>query len=253
MEYSLTIRLIAEVMATAMLVIIGNGAVANVDLVGTKGGEGAGAHGWALIAMGYGFAVMLPAMIFGGISGNHINPAFTIGLAVSGYFPWVDVVPYIFAQIIGAMLGQLVVVAMYKPYYDQTTNVNHVFGTFSTANAANSKLNGFIGEFVGSFILFFAAIAITKGVLFTGANAAPGLAHVALGFLVWALVIAIGGPTGPALNPARDLGPRIIHQLLPLKHKGSSNWDYAWVPVVAPILAAIAAVATFSALYDITR
>ena len=243
----LTVKLLAEFLATAMLIVIGNGAVANVDLEGTKAGSGAGAHGWGLIAMGYGFAVMMPAAIFGHISGNHINPAFTIGLAVSGLFPWANVVPYIIAQFLGAMFGQLIVVAMYKPYYDKTTNPAHILGTFSTANAAKSRLNGFVGEFFGSFILFFAALGITKGSMFANN---PGLAHVALGFLVWALVIAVGGPTGPALNPARDLGPRLLHQLLPLKHKGDSQWEYAWVPVVAPICAAILAVALYVNVFN---
>ena len=154
--------------------------------------------------------------------------------------------PYIVAQFLGAMFGQLLVVAMYKPYYDQTTNQAHILGTFSTANAANSHLNGFVGEFIGSFILFFAAVGITKGQMFANN---PGLAHLALGFLVWALVIAVGGPTGPALNPARDLGPRLVHQFLPLKNKGDSNWSYAWVPVLAPICAAILAVFVFNTFF----
>lgn len=246
---SLTTKLLAEFFATALLIILGNGAVANVDLKGTKAGEGAHAPGWNLIAIGYGFAVMMPAVIFGGISGNHINPAFTIGLAVNGQFPWEHVAPYIMAQLLGAAAGQLVVYALYKPFYDKTENVDHVFGTFATADAANSNLNGFIGEFVGSFILFFAALGITKGHLFVGAHSAAGLAHVVLGFLVWALVISIGGTTGPALNPARDFAPRLLHQLLPLKHKGSSHWNYAWVPVVAPILASILAAFTYFSLF----
>ena len=243
---SLGVRLFAEFLATAMLIILGNGAVANVDLKGTKAGSGDGAHGWNLIAIGYGFAVMMPAMIFGHVSGNHINPAFTLGLAINGNFPWAEVVPYIGAQFLGAMFGQLLVVAMYKPYYDQTTNQAHILGTFSTANAANSQLNGFVGEFIGSFILFFAAVGITKGQMFANN---PGLAHLALGFLVWALVIAVGGPTGPALNPARDLGPRLVHQFLPLKNKGDSNWSYAWVPVLAPICAGILAVFVFNTFF----
>ncbi|MDD3224700.1 MAG: aquaporin family protein [Clostridium sp.] len=234
--YSLTIRLICEFIGTAIMIIIGNGSVANVDLKGSKGCK----SGWVIIAMGYGFAVMLPAMMFGGVSGNHINPAFTIGLAVSGLFPWKEVLPYVAAQFAGAMVGQLLLVAAYKPYYDQTEDEEHILGTFSTIDAAHSKLNGFINEFIGTFILFFCALGITKGNLFHGNL---GTAHMALGFVVWALVAALGGPTGPGLNPARDLGPRIIHCILPLKNKGTSQWGYAWVPVVSPILASICAVA----------
>ena len=240
-EYSLLVRCLSEVIATAMLVILGNGAVANADLKGTKGHG----TGWLLIALGYGCGVMLPAMIFGGVSGNHINPAFTLGLAIFGAFPWSEVAPYIVSQLIGAILGQLIVVAAYKPFYDQTEDLDAVFGTFATAPAAKGYLNGFIGEFVGSFILFFSALGITKASFFSDNL---GTAHLALGFVVMTLVISLGGPTGPALNPARDFGPRLVHQLLPLKHKGSSNWDYAWVPVVAPILGAIVAVATFKYL-----
>lgn len=243
MDYSLQLRLVTEMLGTALLIILGNGAVANVELEGTKAGNG----NWNLIAMGYGFAVMMPAMIFGGISGNHINPAFTIGLAVSGLFPWTEVLPYIAAQFIGAILGQLLVYIIYKPYYEKTTDSGRIFGTFSTTNAANCLVNGFANEFVGSFILFFAALGITKSPLFI---ANPGLAHVALGFLVWALVISVGGPTGPGLNPARDLGPRLLYVFLPIKHKQDPDWKYGIVAAgLSPILAGIVAVFVFQALY----
>ncbi|EUJ30271.1 glycerol uptake facilitator related permease (major Intrinsic protein family) [Listeria floridensis FSL S10-1187] len=242
MDYTLMTRLLAEFFGTALLIILGNGAVANVDLKGTKGFG----SDWMLIAVGYGCGVMIPAMMFGGISGNHINPAFTIGLAVAGLFPWAEVVPYIIAQFAGAMVGQLIVVACYKPYYDQTTSPDHILGTFSTINAVRSKTNGFINEFVGSFVLFFGALGITKAPFFADNL---GTAHLALGFLVWTLVASLGGPTGPGLNPARDLGPRILHALLPLKHKGSSEWSYAWIPVVAPILAGILAVLLYQVVF----
>lgn len=178
MEYSLMIRLVAEMIGTALLIILGNGAVANVELKGTKGYR----SGWMVIAVGYGFGVMMPAMIFGGISGNHINPAFTIALASNGLFPWAEVLPYIVAQLIGAAIGQLIVVACYKPYYDQTDDVNHVLGTFATTNSVGSKFNGFVNEFFGSFVLFFCALGITKAPFFQDNL---GTAHLALGFLVW--------------------------------------------------------------------
>ena len=259
---------------------MGNGAVANVDLKGTKGNS----SGWVVIALGYGLAVMMPAMMFGNVSGNHINPAFTLGLAVSGLFPWAHVAPYILAQVLGAMFGQLLVVVAYNPYFKKTTNPNAVLGSFSTISALDdgtkesqkaSMINGFVNEFVGSFVLFFGALALTKN--FFGAElvgklvdsgfdqtmaetaASPytagslAVAHIAIGFLVMALVAALGGPTGPALNPARDLGPRILHFLLPTsvlgEAKKDSKWWYAWVPVVAPILASIVAVAVFKMIY----
>lgn len=236
------VRVFSEFLATAIMVLIGNGSVANAELKGTKGHK----TGWLLIALGYGFAVMMPAMIFGGVSGNHINPAFTIGLAVSGMFPWAEVVPYIIAQFLGAAFGQFLVYVGFKPFFDQTEDADLVFAPFSTTPAAGSKANGVFSEFVGSFILFFGALGITKAEFFQDNQ---GTAHLALGFLVTALVLSLGGLTGPALNPARDLAPRILHQVLPLKHKGDSHWDYAWVPVVMPILASILAVALFKAVY----
>ncbi|MFD1428963.1 MIP/aquaporin family protein [Lacticaseibacillus mingshuiensis] len=242
MTYDLTVRLAAEFIGTAIMVALGNGSVANVDLKGTKGNG----SDWMLIAVGYGAGVMIPAMIIGGISGNHINPAFTLGLAVAGMFPWREVLPYLLVQFAGAMVGQLAVVAAYKPHYDLTTNTQHILGTFSTINATKSKLNGFINEFIGSFILFFGALGITKAPFFQNNL---GTAHMALGFLVATLVASFGGPTGPALNPARDLAPRLLHQLLPLKHKGSSDWGYAWVPVVAPIAAAICAILLYKTVF----
>ncbi|WP_409022771.1 MIP/aquaporin family protein [Dellaglioa sp. P0083] len=242
MDYTLTTRLAAEFIGTAIMVILGNGSVANVELGHTKG------HGsdWALIAFGYGFGVMIPALIFGSISANHINPAFTLGLAFSGLFPWGEVLPYMTVQFLGAFVGQAIVVAAYKPYYDQTTDPERILGTFSTIDAAQSKLNGFINEFVGTFILIFGAIGITKAPFFSDNL---GTAHLGLGFLVLVLVASLGGATGPALNPARDLAPRLLHQLLPLKNKGNSQWDYSWVPVVAPIAAGICAVFLYKSLF----
>lgn len=242
MTYDLGVRLLAEFIGTAIMVILGNGSVANVDLKGTKGNG----SDWMLIAVGYGCGVLIPALMFGSISGNHINPAFTIGLAVSGLFPWSEVLPYILVQFAGAIVGQLLVVAAYKPHYDMTTNPQHILGTFSTINATKSKLNGFVNEFIGSYILFIGALGITKAPFFAQN---VGVAHFGLGFLVATLVASLGGPTGPALNPARDLGPRIVHALLPLHNKGNSDWGYSWVPVVAPILAGILGIATYKLIF----
>ncbi|AQW20673.1 aquaporin [Lentilactobacillus curieae] len=241
MTYSLLIRVIAEFIGTALLVILGNGSVANVDLKGTKGNNG----GWILIGLGYGAGVMIPAMMFATVSGAQINPALTLAMALNGLFPWSEVVPYIIAQVLGAMFGQLIVVWSYKPYYDQTENPRAILGTFSTIDNADSKRDGFINEFVGTFILIFGALAITHDIAF---KANIGLANFTLGFLVMTLVVSLGGATGPGLNPARDLGPRIVHALYPLKNKGESMWGYAWVPVIAPFLAGIAAVFAFKGI-----
>ena len=282
MDVTWTVKYITEFLGTAILIILGNGAVADVELKGTKGHH----SGWLVIAVGYGMGVMIPALMFGNVSGNHINPAFTLGLAISGYFPWAQVAPYIIAQLLGAIFGQALVVASHRPYYLQTTNPNAILGSFSTIvntddgskkSHAASMINGFVNEFIGSFILFFAAMAMTKnyfgaevikyaatrgvdatqiqGKVAIGShiNAGLAVAHLALGFLVMALVTSLGGPTGPGLNPARDLGPRILHFLLPKsvlgEHKGDSKWWYAWVPVISPILAGIAAVALYKIIY----
>ncbi len=288
MDFTWAIKYATEFLGTAILIILGNGAVANVELKGTKGHQ----SGWIVIAVGYGMGVMIPALMFGNVSGNHINPAFTLGLAISGLFPWAQVAPYIIAQVLGAIFGQALVVATHRPYYLKTENPNNILGTFSTISSLDNgtkeshfaaTVNGFVNEFVGSFVLFFAALGMTKNFfgsevlqymkqmasqagqnvdfsdLAIKAQVAPhtasglSVAHLALGFLVMALVTSLGGPTGPALNPARDLGPRLLHAFLPKsvlgEHKGDSKWWYSWVPVAAPILAAIAAVAVFKVLY----
>ncbi len=239
MHYTLLTRCIAEFIGTAIMVALGNGSVANVELKGTKGFHG----GWILIGFGYGIGVMVPAMMFGPVSGGQINPAMTLALAVNNEFPWAEVGPYILAQMLGAIFGQILVVAAYKPYYNKTENVESILGTFSTIDAENSRLNGFINEFIGTFILVFGAVSLTSD------HIDPRADFIGLGFLVMCLVISFGGPTGPALNPARDLGPRLLHAMLPFPHKGSCQWKYAWVPVVAPICGGILAVQLYSLIF----
>lgn len=242
MEYSFFAKLAAEFLGTAILVILGNGSVANVELKGTKGNG----SDWLVIAVGYGCGVMVPALMFGTVSGAQINPAFTIGLAVSGMFSWSQVIPFIIAQMLGAIIGQLVVYWAYLPHYDQTTDPESILGTFGTIDASDSLWNGFVNEFVGSFILFFGATAFTHAPYFKENMSSV---FIALGFLVGTLVASLGGATGPALNPARDLGPRLVHAILPIKHKGSSQWNYAPIPVIAPILAGIYAVALYKGIF----
>ncbi|MFT8500126.1 MAG: MIP/aquaporin family protein [Liquorilactobacillus satsumensis] len=243
MDYSLTTRLAAEFFGTAIMVILGNGSVATVDLERTKGSN----SGWIVIAVGYGFAVMIPALMFGSISGNQINPAVTVGLAFSGLFPWKEVLPYILVQLVGAIIGQLILFACFKPHYDLTTDTNRVLGTFATTDATKSKVNGFINEFFGTFVLIFGALGISNAPTFAKGNQMSGF--IGIGLLVMVIVASFGGPTGPALNPASDLGARLVHQFLPLKHKGSSQWEYSWVPVAAPLLGGICAAALFKAVF----
>lgn len=239
MHYSLLVRCLAEFIGTAVMVALGNGSVANVELKGTKGFHG----GWVLIGFGYGIGVMIPAMMFATVSGAQINPAMTLALAVTGNFSWGEVLPYIIAQLLGAIVGQLLIVLAYKPYYDETTNSESILGTFATIDAANSWVNGFINEFIGTFLLVLGALCITADKVDSRAD------FIGLGFLVMCLVVSFGGPTGPALNPARDLGPRLLHALWPFKFKGSSQFNYSWVPVVAPIVGAIAAAVLYQTIF----
>lgn len=238
MDYPLATRLLAEFLGTAILLILGNGSVAAVSLKGSKEFHA----GWIVIVIGYACGVMFPCLMFGGISGSHINPAMTIGQAINGMFPWNEVLPYIIAQILGAVVGQLIVVLCYLPYYKQTEDVDAVFGTFSTNDAANNKFNYFVNEFVGTLVLVLCALC-SLSLPWGKANLAAGA--ITVGLVCGALVAALGGPTGPALNPARDLMPRLLHQILPLPHKGSSHWTESWIPVVAPICGAIVGVAPF--------
>lgn len=238
-HYTLLTRCIAEFIGTAIMVALGNGSVANVELKGTKGFHG----GWVLIGFGYGIGVMIPAMMFATVSGAQINPAMTLALAFTNQFPWHEVLPYIVAQLLGATVGQIAVVLTYKPYYDKTTNCECVLGTFATIDSAHSYLNGFINEFIGTFLLVLGALAMTADKL------DPRADFIALGFLVMCLVVSFGGPTGPALNPARDIMPRIVHAFCPFKNKGGSHWKYSWVPIVAPILGATAAAILYKAVF----
>ena len=221
MEYSLFTKLAAEFVGTAILMVFGNGAVANVELKNTKGHHA----GWLTIAMGYGFGVMFPVLMFGCVSGAHINPAMTMAKAIYGMFPWGDVLPYIIAQLLGALVGQLIVFVTYYPHYRDTEEPEAIFGTLMLVLGALSCLS-----------------------LPWGA-ANPAAASIVVGFIVWGLVTSMGGPTGPGLNPARDLMPRLLHQLLPIPHKGSSRWAEAWIPVVAPILGAIVGAWLFCTLF----
>lgn len=225
-------RYAAEFFGTLILVLLGNGAVANAFLKNTTGNDDPGLAngGWLLVASGYGLGVMLPAMMFGSISGNHLNPAITIGQAVIGIFPWAHVAPYLIWQFLGAIAGQCLILALYWPHYRQTTDNEAVLGTFATSDHANSQLNGFVTEMVGTAVLIFGAMGLYRGMFF---HQNIDIANIGVGLLIAAMVISLGGPTGPALNPARDLGPRLVHALFPVPNKGSSHWEYSWVPVVA--------------------
>lgn len=191
MEYSLFTRLAAEFVGTAVLMIFGNGAVANVELKNTKGHNA----GWINIAMGYGFGVMFPVLMFGGVSGAHINPAMTLAQAVNGMFPWSEVLPYICAQILGAAVGQLIVYICYYPHYKETESAEAILGTFCTTDAYATKRNYFINEFIGTMLLVLGALCCLE-LQWGRTNYAA--ASIVVGFIVWGLVCSLGGPTGLA-------------------------------------------------------
>lgn len=229
---------VAEIVGTAILILLGNGVVANVVLGKTKGQ----ASGWIVIVTGWAMAVAVAVYAVGRISGAHINPAVTIALAVKGDMRLEQVPLYIIGQFIGAFIGAVLVWLAYYPHWAETPDPALKRAVFCTApNIRNYPLN-FITEVIGTFVLVFGVLAITANEL------SAGLAPLLIGFLVWAIGLSLGGPTGYAINPARDLGPRIAHAVLPIPGKGDSDWGYAWVPVVGPIVGGLIGALVFVAL-----
>ena len=229
---------VAELIGTALLILLGNGVVANVVLKDTKGSD----SGWIVITTGWALAVFVGVVVAGPFSGAHLNPAVTIGLAVAGKFEWALVLPYIVAQLIGAGLGQCLVWLFYRLHYRVTTDVIGVRATFCTHPAISNKGNNFISEMIGTFVLIFVVLYITKGNLEDSNNTAVGLGSVGaipVAFLVWAIGLSLGGTTGYAINPARDLSPRIVYAVIFRKPEYSAGWDYAWIPVIGPLVGAV--------------
>ncbi|WP_126973294.1 MIP/aquaporin family protein [Gynurincola endophyticus] len=230
---------IAEVIGTAALILLGNGVVANVVLKDTKGNNG----GWIVITTGWALAVFTGVIIAGDVSGAHLNPAVTLGLAFSGQFPWENVPSYIAAELIGAMIGAFLVWIFYRDHFNRTDDPGAKQACFCTAPAIDNKVNNLISEIIGTFVLLFVIFNIKgNGTLNDTPVGLGSLGAIPVAFLIWVIGLALGGTTGYAINPARDLGPRIIHALIPLKNKAGNNWSYSWVPVAGPIIgAAIAA------------
>jgi glycerol uptake facilitator protein len=231
---------IAELIGTMILILLGNGVVANVVLKDTKGNG----SGWIVITTGWALAVFAGVVIAGPYSGAHLNPAVTLGLAIAGKFPWSQVPGFIVAQLIGAMLGTSLVWLMYKDHFSVTEEPVLKAATFYTIPAIkNTKLN-LISEALGTFVLLLAVFYITNGEF--GKEKTPiglgSIGAIPVTFIVWAIGLSLGGTTGYAINPARDLGPRIMHSILPIKGKNKTDWKYAWIPISGPVIgAAIAA------------
>jgi glycerol uptake facilitator protein len=224
----------AEMIGTFFLILLGNGVVANVVLTGTKGNG----SGWIVITTGWALAVFVGVVIAAPFSGAHLNPAVTLALAIAQKFSWAQAPLFILAQFLGAMLGTSVVWMMYRDHFNKTADTGLKSAAFCTAPAIKSNVSNFFSEMVGTFVLIFVIFYFTNAEL--GTDKTPiglgSLGAIPVAFLVWAIGLSLGGTTGYAINPARDLGPRIMHALLPITGKGSSNWAYSWVPVAGPLV-----------------
>lgn len=229
----------AELIGTMFLILLGAGVVANVILKGTKGNAG----GWMVITTGWALAVFVGVVIAGPYSGAHLNPAVTIALAITKQIEWSVVPGFILAQLLGAMLGAFLAWLVYKDHFNETSDPDTQLAVFSTGPAIRNTRFNLLSEIIGTFVLIFVVLYFTKPEMID-TKAKIGLGSIGalpVTFLVWAIGLSLGGTTGYAINPARDLGPRIMHAILPMKHKGSSNWKYAWVPIIGPIIGAVIA------------
>ncbi len=230
---------IAEIIGTALLILLGGGVVANVSLNKTIGNN----SGWIVVTTGWALAVYVAVVVTTPFSGAHINPAVSIGLAIAGKFSWNMVPSYILAQMIGAMIGASIVWLMYKDHFDATNDGNAKKAVFCTAPAIKNTFTNLLSEIVGTFVLIFTILNFTDATI-NETNQIIGLGSVGalpVAFLVWAIGLSLGGTTGYAINPARDLGPRIVHAIVPIKNKASNDWSYAWIPVLGPIIGAVIA------------
>lgn len=241
---------LAELIGTMMLVLLGDGVVANVLLAKTKGEN----SGWIVITVGWGVAVAIAVYAVGRISGAHLNPAVTVGLAAVGSFPWADVPAYLAAQLLGAFAGAVLVWLAYLPHWRDTADSVSKLGVFATGPAIQRAAPNFVCETIGTAVLLFGILAIAANAqTLTRPNEVDlsvvfsrGLQPLLVGVLVLGIGLSLGGPTGYAINPARDLGPRLAHAVLPIPGKGSSDWQYAWIPVVAPLVGGVIGAALYT-------
>jgi len=229
-------RVLAELFGTAILIVLGDGVVANVVLQRTKGHN----SGWIVITSGWALAVTIAVYCVNAISGAHLNPAVTIALATTGAFDWAKVPMYIAAQIAGGFLGGAVVWISYLPHWKATPDPVSKLAVFSTVPAIRQPFANLLSEIIGGFALVLALLAVlSPGNFVPGSDLAKGFGPLLVGAIVMAIGLSLGGPTGYAINPARDLGPRIAHAVLPIDGKGSSDWAYAWIPIVGPTIGGV--------------
>lgn len=228
--------IVAEFLGTMILLLLGNGVVANVVLKNTKGNG----SGWIVITTGWALAVFAGVVIAGPYSGAHLNPAVTIGLAIAGKFPWAEVSSFILAQLAGAMVGSVLVWIMYKDHFSATNEPVLKSASFYTYPAIKNTTLNLVSEGLGTFVLLLAVFYITNGEI--GKDKTPiglgSIGAIPVTFIVWSIGLSLGGTTGYAINPARDLGPRIIYSILPIKDKNKKDWRYSWIPILGPIIGA---------------
>jgi glycerol uptake facilitator protein len=226
---------IAEFAGTAFLILLGCGVNASVTL---KHSFSNGA-GWLTVCLGWGLAVMLAVYATGKFSGGHLNPAVSLAFAIKGDFPWSQLPGYVLAQVAGAITGAVLVFIQFRPHWEKTESDEAKLGVFATSPAIQDTPANFISEVIGT-------MGLVLGLLFIGTNEfTQGLNPLITGLLIVSIGLSLGGTTGFAINPARDLGPRIAHAILPIKGKGASNWGYSWIPVIGPLVGAVIAVKLF--------
>lgn len=232
---------VGELIGTAILIILGDGVVAGVLLAKSKAQN----SGWIVITAGWAFAVAVAVYAVGQFSGAHLNPAVTVALAVNGAVEWADAPMFIAGQFVGAFIGAVVVWLHYLPHWAETEDPGLKLAVFSTGPAIRNPVTNIISEIIGTFVLVFGVLAIAGN----EAPTAAGLTPLLVGFLVFGIGLSLGGPTGYAINPARDLGPRIAHAVLPIAGKGGSDWDYSWIPVVGPIIGGVLGALAYTAFF----
>ena len=230
---------VAEFVGTALLLLLGDGVVANVVLKQTKGSG----SGWIVITWGWGIAVFVAVFCVAPFSGAHINPAVTLGLAVAGQFPWADVPAYVAAQLLGATFGALLMWIHYKDHFDATDDADAKLAAFCTGPAIRNFPANFASEVLGTFVLVFAVLYLAAPDIGLGA-----LDALPIGLVVFGIGLTLGGTTGYAINPARDLGPRLVHGLVPIHGKRDSDWSYGWIPILAPLVGGALAAGAFFVL-----
>ncbi|MBR6815420.1 MAG: aquaporin family protein [Alistipes sp.] len=245
MEITLFTKCLFEFIGTMILILLGDGVVASNSLKGSKGFGG----GWIVITIAWGLAVMCGVLVAGPYSGAHLSPAVTLGFAVAGSFEWSAVLPYIVAQMLGAFCGASLVYAFYKDHFDMTDDAQTKLGVFCTIPAVMNKPRNFFCEMLGTMVLIFVILAIGNNEN-TPEVGLGGLGSFPTAMLIMSVGMSLGGTTGYAINPARDLGPRIAHAILPIKGKGGSQWSYSWVPVAGPLVGAALAALIYVAIYN---